>query len=187
MGYLAKKDLACMGFKRLGENVKISDKASIYNPDQIELGSNIRIDDFCVVSGKITIGSHCHITPMCLIAGGVPGLLIADFCTLAYGVKIFTQSDDYSGGSMTNSLIPKKYKNEIFKSVELERQTIIGAGSIVFPGVKISEGCAVGAMSLVTRSTDPWGIYAGNPAKRMRDRRRDLLKLEAEFMKEVTK
>ncbi|MDP3928876.1 MAG: acyltransferase, partial [Bacteroidota bacterium] len=41
--------------------------------------------------------------------------------------------------------------------------------------------------SLVTRSTDPWGIYAGNPAKRMRDRRRDLLKLEAEFMKEVTK
>ena len=63
MAYYSKEKLNNMGFKSLGRNVKISDKASIYNFGQIEIGHNSRIDDFCVVSGKITIGRNVHITP----------------------------------------------------------------------------------------------------------------------------
>lgn len=184
MAYLTIEALESMGFKSVGEGVKISDKASIYNPECIELGDFSRIDDFCVISGSVNIGSYVHVTPMCLIAGGVPGVYLHDFCTLAYGVKVFAQSDDYSGSTMVNSLIPKKYKKELFAKVVLEKQVIVGANATILPGVTISEGCSVGAMSLVNKSTDPWGIYAGNPARRIKERKKDLLELEKQFLKE---
>ena len=112
MSYYKQDELKKLGFLRLGKNVKISDRASIYNCNQICIGDNSRIDDFCVISGKIKIGKNVHITPMCLIAGGEKGIVFEDFVTIAYGVKVFSQSDDYSGTTMTNSTIPKKYKDE---------------------------------------------------------------------------
>jgi acetyltransferase-like isoleucine patch superfamily enzyme len=184
MAYLSEELLQAMGFKHIGKNVKISDKASIYNPESIEIGDHSRIDDFCIISGKVKLGKYCHITPMCLVAGGAPGVTLLDFCTLAYGVKVFSQSDDYTGESMVNSLVPAKYKNEIFSEVVLEKQVIVGAGSTIFPGVTIREGCSIGAMALVNKSTQPWGIYVGNPARRIKDRKKDLLELEAQFLKE---
>jgi acetyltransferase-like isoleucine patch superfamily enzyme len=81
-------------------------------------------------------------------------------------------------------LVPKKYKNEIFEKVKLERHVIVGAGAIVMPGVTIKEGCSIGAMALVTKSTDPWGIYVGVPAERVKERKRDLLALEQMFLDE---
>ena len=183
MGYLSPKQLAVMKFRFLGENVLISEKATIYNCDQITIGSNSRVDDFCVMSGLIDIGQYCHITPMCLIAGGRPGVYLADFCTLAYGARIFSQSDDYSGRTMVNSLIPARFKQEIVSAVVLNRHVVVGAGSTIFPGVEIAEGCAIGAMSLVLKSTEPWGIYAGNPARLLKARDRGLLKLEQDFLR----
>lgn len=184
MAYYTQDELVKFGFRALGRNVKISTKASVYDAGQIEIGDNSRIDDFCIVSGRVTIGRYCHITPMCLVAGGAPGVHLADFCTLAYGVKVFAQTDDYSGETLTNSLIPRKYKNEKLAPVGLGRHVIIGAGAVVFPGVAIAEGCAIGAMTLVTKSTQPWGMYAGIPARRIRERRRDLLLLEKQFLRE---
>ncbi|MNE19918.1 dTDP-4-amino-4,6-dideoxy-D-glucose acyltransferase [compost metagenome] len=184
MAYLSQIQLESMGFKKLGKDVKVSDKASIYNADQIELGDHARIDDFCSISGRVTIGRFNHITPMCLIAGGLRGVVLDEFCTLAYGVKVFAQSDDYSGATLANSLIPKKFKNEFFAAVSLERHVIVGTNAVIFPGVTLAEGCAVGAMSLVTKSTVPWGIYTGIPAKRIKERSRELLKRESEFLEE---
>lgn len=182
MAYFTQEELENLGLKSLGKNVKISDKASIYNCDQIEIGDNSRIDDFCVVSGKIKIGKNVHITPMCLVAGGEKGITFEDFTTIAYGVQVFTQSDDYSGKTMTNSTIPKEYKNEFMQEVILKRYSIVGAGSIIVPGVILAEGTSVGAMSLVLKSTEPWGIYVGNPVKRLKDRNKDLLELEKQYL-----
>ncbi|MBM3059473.1 dTDP-4-amino-4,6-dideoxy-D-glucose acetyltransferase VioB, partial [Escherichia coli] len=50
MAYLDEIQLKEMGFKSVGENVKISDKASFYGCDNISIGNNVRIDDFCVFS-----------------------------------------------------------------------------------------------------------------------------------------
>lgn len=183
MAYLTGDQLQEMGFKSLGKGVKISDKASIYNADQIEIGDYSRVDDFCVISGRVVIGKYNHITPMCLVAGGEPGVFFADFCTLAYGVKIFAQSDDYSGETLTNSLLPKKYKREIFGAVHCGRHTIVGAGATIMPGADIAEGCSIGAMTLMLKSTEPWGIYVGVPGRRVKDRSQGLLVLEAEFLR----
>ena len=184
MAYYSEAELQSMGFKFLGKNIKISNKASIYNCDQISIDDNSRIDDFCVISGKVCIGRFVHIAPYSLIAGGEQGVTMDDFSGLAYHVQLFSQSDDYSGATLTNPTIPSTYKKEKKSSVHLGRHVIVGAGSIVFPGVHIMEGCSVGAMSLVHKSTEPWGIYVGNPANRVRNRKQDLLILEKEFLKE---
>lgn len=186
MAYYTDEQLQAIGFKKVGKSVKVSDKAIIYNADQMEIGDYSRIDDFCILSGVVSIGRFCHVTPMCLIAGGIPGVFMEDFTTLAYGVKIFSQSDDYSGETMTNSLIPKKFKKEILLPVYIKRQSIIGAGSIILPGVTVEQGCSTGAMTLLNKSTDPWGVYVGNPAKRLKDRKKDLLLLEEQFIQELS-
>lgn len=185
MAYLSTSELKELGFAYIGKNVKISDKASLYNCDQISIDDNSRIDDFCIVSGKVKIGKYCHITPYCLVAGGIKGIEMEDYATLAYRVNVFAQTDDYSGSSMVNSLIPKKFKTETFAKVSIGKHVIIGTGSTIMPGVTVSEGCSVGAMSLITKATSPWGIYAGIPAKRIKERKRDILNIEQEFLMEI--
>lgn len=184
MSYLSDDELKALGFKCIGKNVKVSKSAAIYDAHKIELGDHVRIDDLCILSGRIVIGDYCHITPMCLLAGGEPGIYLGDYCTLAYGVKVFSQSDDYSGESMVNSLINKKYKNETFAPIVIEKHVILGANSVVLPGVTISVGCSFGAMSLVNKSTSSWGIYVGNPVRYLKQRSKRILELEKDFINE---
>lgn len=184
MPFISQEDLEKIGFKRLGKGVKISDRAVLYNVEQIEIGDNSRIDDFCVVSGNVRIGRNVHITIFCNIAGGEPGVSISDFSTLAYGCHVFSQSDDYSGESMTNSTIPKEYKLEKFEHVSIGKNVIIGARSVVLPGCNIADGCSIGAMTLVTKPTSAWGIYFGIPAKRIKERKKNLLELEKKYLEE---
>ncbi len=182
MAYYTNNELKKLNFKSLGNNLKISTKASIYDYDKIEIGDNSRIDDFCVISGKLTIGRNVHITPQCLIAGGDKGIVFEDFTTIAYHSQIFTQSDDYSGITMTNSTIPKEFKNEFKKEVIIKKNSIIGAGSIIMPGVILAEGTSIGAMSLVLFNTLPWSIYVGIPAKKIKTRSKNLLELEHQYL-----
>lgn len=184
MAYYSAQELASMGFKALGNNVKISDKASIYNCDQIEIGDNSRIDDFCVISGRIKIGRNVHITPQCLVAGGEKGIIFEDFTALAYGVKVFTQSDDYSGMTMTNSTIPAEFKKEIKQEIIIGKHSIVGAGSIIMPGVCLAEGTSVGSGCVILKTTETWSIYAGVPAKKIKNRKKDLLLLEEAYLRE---
>ena len=173
-----------MGFKYVGSEVRISDKACIYNPELMEIGDYSRIDDLCVVSGKTEFGRNTFIGVMCNLAGGEPGITLESFSTLAYGVHVFSQSDDYSGATLTNPTIPAAYKNEYKARVVIKRHSIVGACSVIMPGVVLEEGTAVGAMSLVTKSTEPWSIYLGIPARRIKARKRDLLKLESAYLQE---
>ena len=167
MAFLSTEQLIKIPFKSLGRNVKISNKASIYNPEKIEIGDNSRIDDFCVISGKVSIGRYVHIAVFCNVSGGSEGIIMNDFSGLAYGCHIFTQSDDYSGQTLTNPTVPSKYKSVIKKSINIGKHCIVGTGSLIFPRVNLAEGTAIGASSVVRKSTEEWSIYLGNPAKKI--------------------
>ncbi|BCG64775.1 MAG: dTDP-4-amino-4,6-dideoxygalactose transaminase [Methyloprofundus sp.] len=182
MAFLNDEQLKKMHFKTLGHNVRISDKASIHNASQIELGDNSRIDDFCVISGKVSLGRNVHIAVFCNVAGGDKGIVFEDFSGLAYGCHVFTQSDDYTGRTLTNPTVPEKYKREAKKAIVIGRHSIVGTNSLIFPGVVLAEGTAVGALSMITKSTEEWSVYVGNPAKRVKARKRDLLQLEKEYL-----
>ena len=184
MPVLNEQQLANMGFKRLGKNVRISDKASVYNAANIAIGDNVRIDDFVVLSagvGGITIGSHVHIAVYTSLIGAA-SITLGDFSNLSSRVSIYSSSDDYSGLTMTNPCVPDKYKNVTHASVTLEKHVIVGCGSVILPGITLHEGVAIGAMTLVNKDCSPYGIYAGTPAKYISLRKNKLLDLEKEFI-----
>lgn len=181
--YLDEEELRAAGFKRVGRNVRIHDRASVYGVENISLGDDVRIDDFCVViaTGPVDIGNYVSLHNFCYL-GGRFGITLGDFVTLAPGSKVFSASDDYGGAALTGPVVPRHLTGGTQGTVVLKRHVIIGAGAVVLPDVELGEGCAVGALSMVTRSLDPWGVYAGVPVHRVKDRKRDLLAFEAEAL-----
>lgn len=85
---------------------------------------------------------------------------------------------------MTNPMVPDRYKDVKEAQVVLKKHVLIGAASIVLPGVTLEEGSVIGAMSLVKNSTESWSVNAGIPAVKIKDRKKDLLKLEKKFIEE---
>jgi acetyltransferase-like isoleucine patch superfamily enzyme len=185
MSYLTATQMASIGLKRLGRNVKISSLASFHRPEEISIGDNSRVDDFCAISGNVTIGRNVHIAVHCSLVASIQGITMEDFSGLAFGCKLFTSSDDYSGRSLTNPTVPARYKSITHGPITIGRHVIIGTNSIVFPGVDVAEGCAIGALTLVSKSTTPWGIYVGNPARRLKERSKDLLVHESTYLVET--
>lgn len=175
MNYLTKQQLKKFKFKSLGKNVLISKKASIIQANKMIISDNTRIDDFALLYGSINIGKNVHITPMCLIGAGSTNIVIEDYCTLAYGVKIFSQTDDYLDGYMTGSTVDRDLKRDICKKIVLEKFVIVGANSVIFPGCLLKEGTAVGACSLLNKNTKPWSVYYGTPAKFKKKRKKILI------------
>ena len=80
--------------------------------------------------------------------------------------------------------MPTKFKDETKKPVRIGRHAIVGTRSLILPGVTLAEGTSVAALSLVTKSTQPWSIYFGIPAKRIKARRQELLELEKQYLAE---
>jgi galactoside O-acetyltransferase len=182
MTYLNRSNLVDLGFHHLGENVLISTRASIYNPELISIGDYSRIDDFCVLAGNITIGRNVHVTVFCNIEGGRAGVTLNDFVTLAYGCHIIAQTDDYSGSTMTNSTVPAHLKNESSVPTGVGRFAILGTNSVVLPGAQIAEGVASGAGTIFTKPTEPWTVYVGSPARPIKPRQRGLLDLAEQYL-----
>lgn len=183
MGTLSRAEVNRMGFAAVGEDVALSDKASFYNCGKISIGNHVRIDDFCVLSagqGGIKLGDYIHIAVYASIIGG-GGVIVEDFCNISSRVSIYSSSDDYSGATMTNPLIPSQYTGVTHADVRLCEHVIVGSGSVVLPGVTLHQGVAVGALSLVNRDCAEFGIYAGTPAKWVRARDRGLLAIERQF------
>lgn len=186
-GFLTENDLRKMGFAKIGKNVLISDKCSIYQPDKMVIGDNVRIDDFCILLGHIVLGNNIHIGSFCYLNGGGGGIIMQDYSGLSQRCSLYTQSDDYSGRTLTNPTIPEKYKNIKSGKIEIGRHAIIGSSSVILPNVSVGEGVSIGAMSLINKSLEEWTINAGVPCKSIRKREKDLLRLEKEYEQEYEK
>lgn len=178
------EELKEIGFKKVGINVLLSRNASIYGAGRIEIGNHVRIDDFCILSGNIKLGSYIHIAAYSALFGGVSGIEMDDFTGLSSRCAIYGDSDDYSGAALTNPTIPDSYRHVTGGTVVLKRHVILGTGVSILPNITIGEGTAVGSMSLVNKSLEPWGIYAGVPCKKIGDRKKELLEKEKDFLGE---
>lgn len=182
--FYSDEELRTIGFRAIGKDVLISRKTSIYNPGMISFGNNVRVDDFCILAGGggIELGNFVHVACYCALFGSC-GIVMEDFSGLSARVLLYSQSDDYSGYSLTNPTVPDHYKPGIKKGkVVLGRHVIVGANSTILPGITLAEGAAVGAHSLVTKNCEAWWIYFGTPAKKLRRRSMKLLELEREFL-----
>lgn len=168
---------------KIGKGCNIHHTVQIFNPDAIEIGENVRIDAFCVLSGGkgIKIGSHTHIGCGCYFFGG-SGIEADDFAQFAIGVVIHSDSDDWSGESLVGPQIPDEFKHLIRGKVTIKRHVLLGARCTVLPGVTLNEGAAVGAHSVIKNDLDEWSIYAGVPARKIKARSKTMLDLERQFL-----
>lgn len=107
-----------------------------------------------------------------------------DFSGLSSRCVIYAESDDYSGKTLTNPTVPEEYQELIEGKVILRKHVIIGSGTTILPGVEIGEGSAVGSMSLVNKTLDAWGIYAGIPCQYKKERSKKLLEAEMKLVSE---
>ncbi len=112
-----------------------------------------------------------------LFSGG--GIVIQDFATLSGRVSIYSTSDDCGGAVTANPTVPEDYTGVVRERVVVGHHVVIGAGTVLLPGVTIGEGAAVAALSLVTESLQSWTTCAGAPVRRLFRRSRDLLALES--------
>lgn len=180
MSFLSKKELEKIGFKHLGKNVLISDKCSIYNAKNISIGDNTRIDDFSILSageGGIEIGEYVHIACFASLIGKAK-ITMKDFSGVSSRVAVYSSSDNYNGEWMTNPCLPITVTNTIDKEVIIGKHVVIGANSVVLPGVTLYDGSAVGAMSLVSKSIEGPYVCAGIPARKIKDRKSNIFELE---------
>lgn len=181
--FYTEQELIELGFCKVGKNVLISRKCSVYQTDKMVIGNNVRIDDFCILTGSIVLGNNIHIGAFCYLSGG-SGIVMEDYSGLSQRCSLYTKSDDYSGRTMTNPMIPDKYKQVRCGKIVIGRHVIIGSASVILPDVSIGEGVSVGAMSLVNKSLEAWTVNVGVPCRTIRKREKDLLRLEKEYEEE---
>jgi len=168
------EELQQLGLAHFGVNVLVSKKASIYSPSTISMGDNVRIDDFCILSGKITLGSNIHIGAFCALYGRF-GIEMDDYTGLSPRTTIFSATDDFGGDFLISPMAPDEFTNVTGGVVKLEKYVQVGSGSIILPNVTLAEGAASGSMTLVNKSLESWTIYTGIPAKALKPRKRGLL------------
>ena len=174
--FYSRDELKKLGLKSFGENVKISRKASLYGAENISIGENVRIDDFCILSGNIKLGNYIHISAYTALYGKF-GIVMEDFTGLSPRCTIFSASDDFSGEYMIGPMIPEQFTNVQGGTVKLQRFTQVGANTVILPNVTLREGTVIGAMALVKDSTEAWMVYGGTPAKIIKERKKDILRL----------
>ena len=187
MAFFTEEQIKAIGFRHVGENCLLSDKASYYNCNNIKIGNNVRIDDFCVLSagiGGIEIGSYIHIAVYSSLIGAGK-IVLKDFCNISSKVAIYSSNDDYSGQFMTNPTVPSQYTNVTSSDVVIGKHVIVGSGSVILPGVTLERGVAIGALSLVNKNCTEFSVYMGTPAKKIKERKRDLLELEKQFLNSI--
>lgn len=93
--FYSTEELSELGFKHIGERCLISRYARFYGADKISIGDNVRIDDFCILSGEITIGSNVHISAYVALYGA-NGIVLEDCTGISPRSTIFSAMDDFS-------------------------------------------------------------------------------------------
>ena len=172
--FYSEEELLSMGFMSIGKGCCISRKASFYGISRMSIGDNVRIDDFCILSGNIVLGSHIHISAYVALFGA-EGIFLEDYTGISPRSTIYSAMDDFSGDYLIGPIHPEDYTNVTGGPVVVKQFSQIGCNCVIFPNLTIAEGVVVGACSLVRHSLDSWSIYAGIPVKRLKNRSSNLI------------
>jgi len=164
-------------FKEIGKNVEIFEPISLINENQISIRNNARLSEFTLIMGGlgVYIGNFVHVANHVSIAGG--GIcVLEDFVGICAGVRIITGSDSITGEGIPSPLVPEEYRSFYRSHVICEKHSFIGTNAVLHPGVTIGEGTVVASGSLVTKDLEPWSIYMGSPARKVKDRNPEIIK-----------
>lgn len=139
----------------------------------------MRIDDFCLLVGNITVEDHVHIGAFSGLHASKEGHIIFQaFSGISSNVHIYASSDRFDGDFITaRPGLPNECMDDVCREVIFGKYSQIGTGSVVLPEGSLGEGVAVGAMSLVNKPLDSWNVYAGIPCRFLKTRSKDMLRV----------
>lgn len=167
--YYSQNELKKLGFNFVGKDVFISRKASFYNPEKINIGNHVRIDDFCILSGSISLGNYVHISAFTALYGKA-GIKIGNFCGVSPRCTLLSESDDFSGNAMISPMVPHNLTNLTSGPIILKDFVQIGANSIIMPNCVLEEGAVCGCFSFINKKISAWSINVGIPCRFLKKR-----------------
>ena len=164
----------CSRLEAVGQDVFISRNVEIRRPHLVTLGSHIAIDTGFYCTTRTIIGDYVHIAPYVTFVGGETGLVeLGHFTTIAAGSRIICASDEHLGQGLVGPTIPEPQRDRIIIApVRFEAFASVATNVVVMPGVTLGEGSVVGSGAFVNKSTEPWMIYVGSPARPIKERPR---------------
>lgn len=137
-----------------GANVTVIEPANVY---ECRIGDNGFVGPFVEIQRGVRIGANCKIQSHSFVCELV---VIGDDCVIAHGVMFI--NDRFATGA------PARGDRSLWKSTTIGSRVSIGSGATILP-VSICDNVVIGAGSVVTKDIDEPGIYAGNPARKIRD------------------
>lgn len=164
-GYIRKFQLNVS----IGKNLKCENNVEIVtcNGGKVIIGDNNWLLSGCKLlpqGGTITIGNNCSVNPYTILYGH-GNLNIGNFVRIATHCVIIPSNHNFCEIDR-----PIMYQGLTNRGITIEDDVWLGCGVRVLDGVTIAKGCIIGAGSVVTKSTIPYGIYAGVPAKFIKTR-----------------
>jgi acetyltransferase-like isoleucine patch superfamily enzyme len=139
---------------RFGRNVTVLEPVNLY---ECTIGDDSFIGPFVEIQKGAVIGKNCRIQSHAFICELVT---IGDDCFISHGVMFI--NDLFSTGG------PAWGNKSLWKSTHIGNHVSIGTNATILP-VSICDGVVVGAGAVVTKDITEPGIYAGNPARKLRD------------------
>jgi len=165
-------------FAKKGHNVQIFSPSTFIKPEMFHLNNNIIISEYSYINGGLGtyIGNHVHIAAQSCISGG-GYCVLEDFSGISAGCRLITGSALVDGDGLTSPTLPDKYQAVERSYVILKKHALLATNVIVHPGVVIEEGTVVASGSVVTKNTECWAIYMGVPARKVRLREAETIKV----------
>jgi acetyltransferase-like isoleucine patch superfamily enzyme len=143
---------------KFGKNVTVVEPVNLY---ECEIGDNSFIGPFVEIQSTAKIGKNCRIQSHAFICSLVS---IGDYCFISHGAKFV--NDLFSVGG------PAGGDHALWKPTTIGSHVSIGTNATILP-VCITDHVVIGAGSVVTKDITSPGIYAGNPARKLRLLRRE--------------
>jgi len=149
-------DFKCIGIKNVdfGSNVTIIEPVNLYG---CSIGDDSFVGPFVEIQKNVTIGKYVKIQSHSFICELVS---IGDECFIGHGVVFI--NDLFAEGKPANG------NKKIWKNTKIGNNISIGSNATILP-VEICDHVVIGAGAVVTKNITESGVYAGNPAKKIKE------------------
>lgn len=153
---MAAPNLKQVGFVdvQFGNNVTVVQPSNIYGCD---IGDDVFIGPFVEIQKDVSIGAGSRVQSHTFICELVT---VGKECFIGHGVMFI--NDLFSRGG------PARGDKSLWKETSIGDRVSIGSNATILP-VRICGGAVIGAGAVVTRDINEPGVYAGNPARKIRN------------------
>lgn len=156
-----------------GVGVRIYPLAKIAFPHVVDLGDHCRIRDFVFIFAGmgVKVGQYTDLQPHTVIWGGGE-TIIGNRVSAGPGAVLLSAVYSHAEGLKMVDGLPEGSTNALYGKLVIQDDVYIGANCTLMPNITIGEGAVIGAGSFVNKDIEPWGIYAGSPARKIGERKK---------------